>query len=155
MRTYRLLSAGLAAVASVLSAAAQGTFLDLDFEQAKIIPDPRNTEFIAASNAVPGWTVYFGGSPQGMVVNNGINSGAPGVSIAYTPSAYLQQGNYSVVLQGSGLTGGPKGGIGQVGEIPTGTVSTLLRLSPGDAAWQLRSSLAFVFLPGETPQPRQ
>ena len=36
----------------------QGTFANLDFESANIIPLPNDPHLVAISNALPGWTAY-------------------------------------------------------------------------------------------------
>src|SRR5262245_56061367 len=96
-----------AAVASLLRG--QGTFQNLDFEMAKIVPVDGAPRFeVLASSALPGWTVYVGATPVNTVFYNTISAGAPVVSIhdSLSPISILQplQGNYSVGIQHS--TGG-------------------------------------------------
>jgi hypothetical protein len=53
------------------------SFVNLDFESAQIIPLTQSADFppysVATSNALPGWTVYYGGTSQSQ-----INYNAPG-----------------------------------------------------------------------------
>jgi hypothetical protein len=102
------------------SLSSQGTFQNLDFEQAN--PIPGSTPFlVAASNAIPGWVSYVG--PE--IAYNTVGIGGASISLHDSMSTYFQplQGNYSVLLQGSSA-GPPTGAaIGQTGQIPTGSLS--------------------------------
>lgn len=96
---------------------AQGTFENLGFEDATIVPIPL-TDFIVASNALPGWRCYIGGTEVGGVHYNMFALAAPAISLHGTTSPDFQPlaGSYSVFLQsGLALTGAA---IAQTGEIP-------------------------------------
>ena len=64
----RLLCLGI--VVTRLCASAQGTFENLDFEQANVDFIPGGVGWIYATNALPGWTVYLNGVAQQYVCNN-------------------------------------------------------------------------------------
>jgi hypothetical protein len=99
---------------------AQGTFQNLNFESATIITNvPR---VVAASNALPGWTVLDNFSGNNVFYND-IAVGSPCVSIHDRNSLYPVplQGLYSVLLQSAPqpFTGNfIHGGISQVGTVP-------------------------------------
>jgi hypothetical protein len=119
-------------IAAILAAASQlldgqGTFQNLDFEQAvvPIVPAGQGGDPVAVSSGVPGWTVYLGGIPQSSMFHNDISLGAAEVAIygpQWFPSLILE-GSYTVSLQPS--TAGPptSAAIGQTGQIPAGTQS--------------------------------
>ena len=104
---------------------AQGTFQNLDFEQASIIPlGGFDTNQVEASAALPGWTVYIGGSSVNNVLYDTLTIGSPAVSIQDSLSPVVQplQGSYSVALQN--LTGGSvTAAIGQTGQLPQDAAS--------------------------------
>jgi hypothetical protein len=110
----------------VASAFAQGTFVNLDFEAAKVsdLPYPGSGEIVAVSNGVPGWSI----SPElepGMMGHNGLPLGGADVEIYGPdwPSTQILQGFYTVGLFHS--TAGPptEASIFQTGQIPLGTKS--------------------------------
>jgi len=45
---------------------AQG-FVNLNFENATVTLIPSSSYNVYASNAIPGWTAYLGGDPQGII----------------------------------------------------------------------------------------
>jgi len=104
---------------------AQGTFQNLDFEQANIVPlGGSDTNEVEASAALPGWTVYLGGSSVNYVLYDTVSLGSPAVSIqdSLSPVAQPLQGSYSVVLQHSGIDS-TTAGIGQTGQLPQNAAS--------------------------------
>jgi hypothetical protein len=104
-------------VAHSLSGFAQGTFQNLNFEEAT--PNPYSGP-ISAAGAIPDWTAEIGGVPQAEIYQNGFSTGAPEVDLI---TANTQQppldGNYSVLLTGSY----DSASISQTGLIPSGTQS--------------------------------
>ena len=114
----RLLCLGI--VAMRLCASAQGTFENLDFEQAKVDFIPGGLGWIYATKALPGWTVYFNGVAQQYVSYNQV-FGPAVVGIFDTNTAVsppLLDGRFAAILGGSGLVNGAAA-IGQSGLIPT------------------------------------
>jgi hypothetical protein len=99
---------------------AQGTFQNLDFEQANIIYLSPASPFIASSNAFPGWTVYANGSPQLIVSHDQVYPPAvAGIGENIPPVAHqVLDGKFSAILGGLGLTGGQTASIGQSGVVP-------------------------------------
>ena len=92
------------ALAYACSVSAQGTFQNLDFEQAN--PDlaggPGNPYLVTAASALPYWTVTIGGVQQTNITENAPSTGAPWVMLAgpdlggdIVPPI---DGNYSVLL---------------------------------------------------------
>lgn len=104
----------------------QGTFVNLNFESARVILDPSSPYYpnaINASNALPGWTVTGSFSAPDVLYND-VSLGAAAVSLQGTNGVEpALQGNYSVLLQGS-TAGGPAGvSIGQTGQVSLSTES--------------------------------
>jgi hypothetical protein len=66
-----------------LSTQAQGTFQNLNFEQANPVIDTGNPyyPFVTAASALPGWTVYLGDVQQTDVLQNVSTTGAAAVEI--------------------------------------------------------------------------
>ena len=113
------------------------TFQNLDFEHPVLPFDPLNSR-VAATNAVPGWTPYLLGNPQGDVAYNTVSIGGVQVSLEGLGGPIpIVQGNYSVMLQGS-LGGLPiSAGIGQVGQIPITAQSLMVfgLVGPSDVSF--------------------
>lgn len=106
---------------------AQGTFQNLDFEQASIVLLNPSQEFYSASDALPDWTAYLGNTPVNWVLYDDVTIGSPAVSIQDSLSPVVQQplqGAYSVVLQHSGIDS-TTAGIGQTGLLPQDAASIL------------------------------
>jgi len=108
----------------VVSALGQGTFQNLDFES-PVLPLIPSGEFnhVSVTNALPGWTVYFGTNQYDQVRYNQVSIGSAAVSLMDTSSTGLIiQGNYTTVLYT-----GPSpidfrqtsAGIGQTGTVPS------------------------------------
>ena len=109
-------------LATAREARAQG-FINLNFESAKIIPDPTSPFFpfgIAVTNALPGWTVILGGSTVSSMTYNAPAVGATFVTLDATNGQQLS-GKNSVVLQG-GLSLS-SATISQTALVPVGTDS--------------------------------
>ena len=135
----KTVSAAVICIVGLLTSAyAQGTFQNLDFEAARLIPiDNDHPWFIATSNALPGWTATYGGSQltevpyaAGLVV--GVNLEGP--------SLYAIDGSFSVGLSG--------GSISQTGLVPADAKSLRFKLAGGGAAPFYTSNL-LVSLGGE------
>jgi hypothetical protein len=61
----------------------QGTFVNLDFERARIIPIPNSPYYpyaVATSNALPGWTDYNAVAPS-VILYDEVTLGAAAISI--------------------------------------------------------------------------
>lgn len=124
MKTTSLLAHVIALISVSLSTQAQGTFQNLDFEQARIVPDPASPLYptaVAVTNAVPGWTVYVGAFYPYDILYDTVSLGAAAVSIHDTNDFGMQvlQGRYTLLLQTSFPDGQQLPSIGQVGLIPS------------------------------------
>jgi hypothetical protein len=124
MRLPGLAWAG-ALFALLLSAAraqAQGTFQNLNFEQAQVpsVPFGQGGDPVSVSNGVPGWAVYLGGVQQTTMFHNDTSLGAAEVAILGPQwfSDQILEGSYTVSLQPA--TAGPPTttAIGQTGLVP-------------------------------------
>lgn len=127
LQTPAWLSACLVLLLSAAGAAAQGTFQNLDFERATIVPDPSSVYYpyaVYAINAIPGWTPT-GFLGTNVILYNAISLGATSVSLYGLNST----GGTPAPLDGAfsiGLYGG--------GGIPTGASISQTGLVPADAA---------------------
>jgi hypothetical protein len=123
------------ALLAMLSAQAQGTFQNLNFEQADPMSagNPANPYAVTATTALPYWTVTIGGAQQTQVTYNAGSLGAPVVVLLGPPPPAPAfnpiDGNYSVLLTGSFSASVPS--ISQTGTIPAGTQSLLFEAEPG------------------------
>jgi hypothetical protein len=100
------------------------SFVNLDFESAKIISvigGPNYPYTIATTNALPGWTVFIGGSQITQINYNDPAVGSTFVNLWATNGQQLS-GSFSVLLQG-GFN--PPATISQTGLVPIGTESIL------------------------------
>jgi hypothetical protein len=103
------------------SVSAQGTFQNLDFEQANpVFVNGNSGPYVTATSALPYWTPEIGGVLQTQILEDALSTGDPEVVLlnATSPQPPLD-GNYSVLLTGSFATAS----ISQTGEIPFGTQS--------------------------------
>jgi len=103
---------------------AQG-FINLNFESARIVPIP-DGEYgaysIATTNALPGWTVYYGSSQQSQITYNDPAIGSTFVTL-YATNGQQLSGNYSVLLQGGQSASAAS--ISQTGLVPSSAESLL------------------------------
>src|ERR1035438_6704048 len=80
-------------------------FVNLGFESARIIPLTQGAAFppysVATTNAVPGWTVYYGTAQQSQITYNDPALGSTSVTL-YATNGQQIAGNFSVLLQGGG-----------------------------------------------------
>jgi hypothetical protein len=132
MNIYQSIFLGLCSNLAALSLAAQGTFQNLNFEEASIpVSTPVNSS-IPISEALPDWTAYF---TSGTTVNaqmqvnyDTISLGGPIISVidASAPAFAPLQGTYSAFLFGGGSsTPLYSASISQTGTVPAGTQSLL------------------------------
>jgi hypothetical protein len=128
-----------AIIFAVLSAQAQGTFQNLDFEQANPVSAGIPGSYVTTSSALPDWTVTIGGVQENVVGYNTPSLGAPAVVLLGpsppTPAYNPIDGSYSLLLQGSGVSSIPS--ISQTGMIPAGTQSLLFEAQPGSGGLEV------------------
>jgi hypothetical protein len=114
------------------SSLAQGNFEDLNFESANIQPS-QAAGTVNASDALPGWTVYFGTAPQTQVGYNQVSTGSTWVTLlGQSGSGTIYNSldaNFSVLLQG-GVTASAAS-IEQTGTIPANSESIQFIAQPG------------------------
>jgi hypothetical protein len=116
-----------------LSASAQGTFQNLNFEEANIVPiaGSPNPYAITVADALPYWTVSYGTVQQTQIYYNVQSLGGTLVSLyaggypsAFGGSLPIIDGNFSVSLDfGAVNEVRTPASIFQVGQIPAGTQS--------------------------------
>lgn len=108
------------------------SFVNLDFEDATIVPDassPYYPNAVFASDAIPGWTATGFIGPNDILYNSA-SLGSTSVSILGTsglPPAL--DGAFSIYLYGGGTS--TAASISQTGLVPAGTESLLFRAQPG------------------------
>jgi hypothetical protein len=130
----------------VLSARAQGSFRNLGFESATLVPVPGQPAFYYSAQAFPGWTVSIGGSQSDVALYNNVALDSSEITIIdhvwdlrpypFLSPAGVIDGSFTAVLQ-AGLTG-----IGN----PTDTTLSQTALVPTTA-----ESLLFKgYLPGNS-----
>lgn len=114
-------------VATAVHSCAQGSFQNLFFENATIVPDGSSPHLINADAALPGWSVSYGSGPGGVnIIYNDFNLSYAAVGL-HDPSSTIThplQGNYSVMLQSSQYPfPADSASISQTGLVPLGTKS--------------------------------
>jgi hypothetical protein len=133
MKMINLIISQAASSSVFLSALAQGTFQNLNFEQANPISAgaPGAPYFVTAASALPSWSVYYSGIQQTQVSYNAVSTGATQVTLISTgnPLYNAIDGNYSVLLQG--IVPGSEASISQTGTIPSATESLLFEAQAG------------------------
>ncbi len=115
-------------LAASLNGWSQGTFQNLGFEDATLIPIPGDPSgSVEFSAAFPGWTGYVGGQMQRSTIPNGVPIGEahPFISIMAPPGWIAWQGSYEV---GFGAGTDASGSyipvaLTQVGQVPVGAMS--------------------------------
>jgi hypothetical protein len=130
MKIEKLISESSIALLAVFSAQAQGTFQNLDFEQANPI-STGTPNVVTAASALPGWTVVIDGIQQTVVGYDFLSTGGPGVSLI-GPGFGPLDGNYSVSMTGSFPASIPS--ISQIGTIPAGAQSLVFEGQKGSRA---------------------
>jgi hypothetical protein len=117
---------------ALLRSASGQSFVNLNFENATIVPDPSSPYYpnaVSASNAIPGWTATGFIGPNDILYNSA-SLGSTSVSILGTsgfPPAL--DGAFSVYLYGGGTS--TAASISQTGLVPDGTKSLLFKAQPG------------------------
>ena len=133
MKIKKLIAGFSVALLTMLSAQAQGSFQNLNFEQANPISAgvPGEPFFVTAASALPYWTVTLGGVQQTEITENEPSLGSTWVSLVGPGDDYGApiDGNYSVLLQGSGTASAAS--ISQTGTIPAGMQFLLFEAQPG------------------------
>jgi hypothetical protein len=132
---------------AAFSAQAQGTFQNLDFEQANPVmtTDPSSPFYfygVTVASALPGWNVDINNIPQDSIFPNALPPDLAAVSLlGPNPSGQtfgIISGNYSALVESGFLTGtttGVSASIWQLGVIPATTQSMEFKawpLSPTD-----------------------
>src|ERR1035441_4592146 len=114
MKTNIVFPLSLAVLCATLSARAQGSFQNLGFESATLVPP--SSEQVQFAPAFPGWTGYVGGTQRAVATYNFLALDSSVFSIIdYGFSNYfglpggLIQGNFTAVLQ-AGVDSTPPGG---------------------------------------------
>ena len=138
MRLMTIHTLAVVGLASSVVARAQGTFQNLDFEQANIVPivgSPLYPYAVTVANALPYWSVFYGNVEQSQITFNDPSLGATAVTL-YTTGYPVIEGNYSVLLQGGvtlsrGAETPAAASISQTGLIPAGTQSLLFETELG------------------------
>ena len=134
VKTTKLIAGFSIVLLAALSAQAQGTFYNLNFESANVSGySPGN--FVPISKALPGWSAYFSSGtttyPQTEVVYDGISTGGNVISLVDSQAATPIQGNYSAYLFGGEDL---SASISQTGVIPARTQSLTME------AWEFECS---------------
>jgi hypothetical protein len=117
--------------ASSVIASAQGTFQDLNFEEANPVyaGSPYPAYEVTTASALPGWTVYYGTTQEAVVGYNTESLGATQVDLLGASYGAIE-GNYSVLLQG-GIEPSVPATISQYGMIPAATETLFFEAQPG------------------------
>ena len=106
------------------STKAQGTFQNLNFEAAAIVP--ATAPYIQFAPAFPGWTGYFGEFQTLFALYNTVTLGSGAIGL-HDPNSSLGTlplfGNYSATLQSSGSSSDLDVSLAQTGLVPAGTLS--------------------------------
>jgi hypothetical protein len=125
-------------LAGISRASAQGTFQDLNFENANIVPN--SEQLLDVANALPGWTVIYGDVQQAEIRYNALSLGGTAATLeaaGYPGSIAVLDGDFSLFLQGGSIEGVQTPvSISQTGQIPFGTQSLLFE-SPGANSLQV------------------
>jgi hypothetical protein len=115
------------------SAHAQGSFINLDFESASLVPVPGDPYGrVQLSSALPGWTGCVDGTREvrALYDNKFLDSSGIGLmDTGYASGFYVRQGSYAVLLQAGvrlGTTDQPADvTLSQTGVVPDGSQSLL------------------------------
>lgn len=120
----KALATGLAVGWLSVSCYAQGTFQNLDFESAVIVPilgSPPKVEF---APAFPAWVGYFGPDPASQAIFNDLAIGSSFIALLNSSSPVGGSiSNFTAVLQGGASSTFPAVSLAQTGTIPDGTMS--------------------------------
>jgi hypothetical protein len=122
-----------AIIFAVLSAQAQGTFQNLDFESAMLpsVPPGQSGGTVPISAAIPDWIGYFGSAQVTDAFHNDTSLGAPEIDILgpqWNGGPGIIDEDYSVYLQPGEI--GTTVSIAQSGTVPSGSQTLMFD------AWQ-------------------
>jgi hypothetical protein len=138
MKITPLIISQIVCLSPALSANAQGTFQNLNFEQANPISagNPYPPEYVTVTSAVPDWSVYYGNAQQTVMTYNAPGLGST-LATLLGPSSPVPviDGNYSVLLQGGETASAAS--ISQTGTIPSGMQSLLFEAQPGEGSFDV------------------
>lgn len=120
----------IALFASIHNALSQG-FVDLNFENATIVPDTSSPYYpyaVYANSAIPGWTVSgITFLPTNEILYNTLSTGSSSVSLLSTNAPF---GNGALVIAGEySINLYNNVSISQTGQVPVGTDSILFKAS--------------------------
>lgn len=122
----------------------QGTFQNLDFEQAMVADLlPTQIESVSITNGLPGWAGYLGADQQNMIHHNGQALALAEISIlgpTYPLGVPAIQGRYSVWLKaGDYITtlNHVRATIAQTGLVPANAQSIRLKTGPYEADFSI------------------
>jgi hypothetical protein len=105
-----------------------GTFQNLDFENAIVPANTPPGATIAAASALPGWMAYIGTTEQSSIVYNAMSLGSGSIGLIGPDSSVAGleppiDGNYSAIIEGSEAGSRGAYSIAQTGMIPYGAES--------------------------------
>lgn len=140
MKAYRALPLWLSFIcATFVTARAQGTFQDLDFESANLSPIPSSQYggFVPITGALPGWTGYLGTNQATQVLQNDLTLGNASIDILGPDWSYggIIEGQYTLVLQpGQGSSSQNVGAsVSQTALVPADTQSLQFKAQSSSA----------------------
>jgi len=112
------------------SVQAQGTFQNLDFEAATVLPLPpgQAETSVTVSAAFPSWIAYKGTNVTSTVSHNGLSSGGVVLSILGPSFSPRLQGDFTALLQAGGLSSSfpvYSAALAQTGTVPSGILSIM------------------------------
>jgi hypothetical protein len=132
MKINSLIVVQMACLSLAFSANAQGTFQNLNFEQANPVSagNPYPPEYVTVASALPDWSVYYGNAQQTVMTYNSPGLGST-LATLLGPSSPVPviDGNYSVLLQGGETASAAS--ITQTATIPSGMQSLFFEAQPG------------------------
>jgi hypothetical protein len=131
MRTYNPLLLSLGLVCAGLSAPAQGTFQNLGFESATLVP-ASGGQFFDFAQAFPGWRGYVGGQQEFLTWYNNVPMSTAGFSMldrGYSGPIGVIDGNFTAFLMSGAAGVGQQADttLAQTGLVPVGTRSLLFK----------------------------
>jgi len=136
--TITVFAAVLVGLINAREAYSQGSFVNLNFENATVtFAYPPSTGEIYANNAIPGWSAYysvFGTNPQPIIGYDTVSLGGAAVFLEDGTNSFgggpaPLQGKYSVLLEGSYAGTPNSASIGQTAQIPLNALSLTFYLS--------------------------
>ena len=137
MKTTKIISTFTSLQLAALTALAQGSFQNLDFESANLSNPSGMYNEVPIANALPGWNGSIGGVPVSHVWADGDSAGTATIDVLgpgwNTVNPGIIDGNYTVYLQAFN-TGQGNVSLWQTGTIPANAES--LQFS----AWQFPSA---------------